>query len=111
MQQEDLNYQGTICSSHLNPEINGTPESQEGDTAIHQSSTDTSQHNSQQDQLSTMPEEDNQEVDPADQDTLVFNSKSDQSDNDLFNTAFDTTSAFISDLVHIPIEQVTKTSN
>ena len=52
VQQEDFYYQGAISSSHLNPEITGTPESQEGDTGIHQSSTDTSQHNSQSDQLS-----------------------------------------------------------
>ena len=118
VQQEDLHYQEEISSSHLNPEITGTPESQEGDTGIHQLSTNTSQHNSQPDQFSTISEEDNDEVDPA-EDTLVFNSESDQSDNDLFDTAMDTTSddpiitmgkpltaALISNLVHVPTEQV-----
>ena len=58
-----------------------------------------------------------QQPDPADQDTLVFDSK--ESEEELFNTAVNTTSddsaitmskpvttAFISDLVHIPTEQV-----
>ena len=65
-----------------------------------------------QDDLATIPEE----VDPADQDTLVFDSK--ESDEEPFNTTIDTTSddsaitmgkpvaAFISDLVQIPTEQV-----
>ena len=90
VQQEDSQYQGTISSSHLNPETTGTPESQERDTGILQSSIDASQHSSQQDQWSTIPEEDNEEVNLADQDTLVFDSKSDQSDNDLFDTAINT---------------------
>ena len=67
-----------------------------------------------------IPEEDKEEEeqpDPADQDTLVFNSE--ESDKEPFNTAVDTTSddsastmgkpvatAFISNLVHIPTEQV-----
>ena len=68
-----------------------------------------------------IPEEEEQEVeeqpDPADQDTLVFESK--ESEEELFNTAVDTTSddsaitmgkpvttAFISDQVQIPTEQV-----
>ena len=72
-----------------------------------------------QDDLATIPEEEEEEehVDPVDQDTLVFNSE--ESDEELFNTTVDTTSddsaitmdkpvttAFISDLVQIPTEQV-----
>ena len=59
-----------------------------------------------------------EQLDPADQDTLVFTSK--ESEEEPFNTAIDTTSddstiimgkhglttAFISDQVHIPTEQV-----
>ena len=68
-----------------------------------------------------IPEEEEQKVeeqpDPADQDTLVFESK--ESDEELFNAAIDTTSddsaitmgkpvttAFISDQVQIPTEKV-----
>ena len=62
-------------------------------------------------------EEEEKHIDPADQDTLVFNSE--KSDEEPFNTAVDTTSddsaitmgkpvttAFISNLVQIPTEQV-----
>ena len=62
-------------------------------------------------------EEVGEQPDPADQDTLVFDSK--EFDEELFNTAIDTTSddsaitmgkpvttAFISDLIQIPKEQV-----
>ena len=65
--------------------------------------------------MSTIPEEDDQELNPADQDTLVFNSESDQTDNEHFDTTVNTTSsdsaitmckvvtaAFISDLMHMP---------
>ena len=62
--------------------------------------------------MPTIPEDD-QEVDPADQDTLVFDSESDQSDNNLFDTAVDTTSddsaipmGKLVKAVHIPTEQV-----
>ena len=68
-----------------------------------------------------IPEEEEQEVeeqpDPADQDTLVF--KSEESEEEPFNTAIDTTlddsaitmgkpltTAFVSDQVQIPTEQV-----
>ena len=73
-----------------------------------------------QDDLAMIPKEEEEEekhIDPADQDTLVFNSK--ESDEEPFNTAVDTTSddsaitmgkpvttAFISDLIQIPTEQV-----
>ena len=66
-----------------------------------------------QDNMATIPEE----VDPAEHDTLVFNSK--ESEEEWFDTTIDTTSndsattmgkpvtaAFISDLVQIPTEQV-----
>ena len=70
-----------------------------------------------------IPEEEEEEhPDPADQDTLVFNSK--ESDEELFNTTVDTTSddsaitmgkpvttAFISNLVQIPTEGRLFTSN
>ena len=74
------------------------------------------------DELDTIPEEEeepqmNEQPDPADQDTLVFTSE--ESEEELFNTAIDNTSddsiiimgkpvttAFISDQVHIPTEKV-----
>ena len=71
-----------------------------------------------QDDLASIPEEEEEEnIDPAEQDTLVFDSE--ESDEEPFNTAIDTasddsaitmgkpvTAAFISDLVQIPTEQV-----
>ena len=89
-------------------------ESHEQDTGLHH--INSSEHQTQlQDDLATILEE--EEVDPAEQDTLVFDSK--ESDEELFDTAIDTTSddsaitmgipvtaAFISDLVQIPTEQV-----
>ena len=91
------------------------PESHEQDAGLYH--TNSSDHQTQlQDNLATIPEEE-EEVDPADQDTLVFDSK--ESDKEPFNTTVDTTSddsaitmgkpvtaAFISDLVQIPTEQV-----
>ena len=91
------------------------PESHEQDTGLHHISS--SDHQTQpQDELATIPEEEEQ-PDPADQDTLVFDSE--ESEEEPFNTAVDTTSdysaitmgkpvttAFISDLVQIPTEQV-----
>ena len=69
----------------------------------------TSQQNNPKEDLSTIPEEE-EDLDPADQETLVFDSE--QSEDEYFNTAVDTTSndsaitmgkpvtaAFISDLV------------
>ena len=69
-----------------------------------------------QDDLVTIPEEE-EHIDPAEQDTLVFDSE--ESDEELFNTAIDTTSddsaitmgkpvttAFIPNLVQIPTKQV-----
>ena len=89
MQQEAFAHQGAITGLHHDLEITKTPESQEDDTGTTQSSTNVSQNH----QLSTIPEEENDDqLDPAEQDTLVFDSESDQSDNDLFDTAIDTTS-------------------
>ena len=93
-------------------------ESHEQDTGLHH--INSSDHQTQpQDDLATIPEEEEEEehIDPADQDTLVFDSK--ESDEEPFNTGIDTTSddsaitmgkpvttAFISDLVQIPTEEV-----
>ena len=90
------------------------PESHEQDTSLHH--INSSDHQTQlQDDLSTILEE--EDIDPAEQDTSVFNSK--ESDEERFNTTIDTTSdnsaitmgkpvtaAFISDLVQILTEQV-----
>ena len=92
------------------------PESHEQDTGLHHI-TSFNHQTQLQDNLATIPEEDKEEIDPADQDTLLFNSG--ESDEELFNTTIDTTSddsaitmgnpvtaAFISNLVQIPTEQV-----
>ena len=92
------------------------PESHEQDTGLHHINSSDRQ-TQLQDNLATIPEEEEEEVDPAEQDTLVFDSG--ESDEELFNTTVDTTSddsaitmgkpvaaAFISDLVQIPTEQV-----
>ena len=92
------------------------PESHEQDTSLHH--INSSNHQTQQDDLATIPEEEEEEnIDPAEQDTLVFDSE--ESDEEPFNTTINTTSddsaitmgkpvtaAFISDLVQIPTEQV-----
>ena len=93
-------------------------ESHEQDTGLHH--INSSDHQTQpQDNLAMIPEEVEEEehIDPAEQDTLVLNSK--ESDEELFNTSVDTisddsaitmgkpvTAAFISNLVQIPTEQV-----
>ena len=90
------------------------PKSHEQDTSLHH--INSSDHQTQpQDYLATIPEEE-EEVDPAEKDTLVFDSK--ESDEEPFNTAVDTTSddsaitmgkpvttAFICNLVQIPTQQ------
>ena len=98
-----------------NPTI---PESHEQDTGLHHSSPSDCQ-TQLQDELAMIPEEEEveEQPDPADQDTLVFSSE--ESEEEPFNTIIDTTSdgsviimgkpvttAFISDLIHIPTEQV-----
>ena len=71
------------------------PESHEQDTGIHHHSPSDRQTPSQ-DKLATIPEEEQQQQkveeqpDPADQSTLVF--KSEESEEEPFNTAVDTTS-------------------
>ena len=116
LQQED-NY---LEEDHVNidnaskPTI---PESHEQDTGLHHINSSDRQ-TQPQDHLAMIPEEEEEEdIDPAEQDTLVFDSE--ESDEEPFNTAVDTTSddsaitmgkpvttAFISDLVQIPTEQV-----
>ena len=95
-----------------------TLESHEQDTSVHHNSPPDCQN---QVELDTIPEEEELEMeeqpDPTDQDTLVFTS--DESEEEPFNTAIDTTSddstiimgkpvttAFISDQVRIPTEKV-----
>ena len=92
------------------------PESHEQDSGLHH--VNSSDHQTQlQDDLATIPEEEEENIDPAEQDTLVFDSE--ESDEERFDTTIDTTSddstitigkpvtaAFISDLVQIPTEQV-----
>ena len=94
-------------------------ESHEQDTGLHHNSS--SNHQTElQDELAMIPEEEEEveeQPDPADQDTLVF--ESEESEEEPFNTALDTTSddsaitmgkpvttAFISDHIQIPTEQV-----
>ena len=75
----------------------------EEDTGLHQNIS-TSHQSQRKEDLPTIPEEDEDEIDPADQETLVFDSK--QSEDECFDTAVDITAAFISDLVQIPTEQL-----
>ena len=96
------------------------PESHKQDTGIHHNSPPDCQNQTQV-ELETIPEEEELEMekqpDPTDQDTLVFTSE--ESEEEPFNTAIDTTSddstiimgkpvttAFISDQVQIPTEKV-----
>ena len=94
--QQEANYledDDTISNDKVS---NSTiPESHEQDTGIHHNNPSHCQ-TQPQDKLATIPEEEEQQqkveqqLDPADQDTLVFNSK--ESEEELFNTAIDTTS-------------------
>ena len=93
-------------------------ESHERDTGLHHITS--SDHQTQlQDELAMIPEEEEEQQQPdlADQDTLMFDSE--ESDEEPFNTTIDTTSddstitmgkpvttAFTSDLIKIPTEQV-----
>ena len=115
-QQEDyyLEEDDVNIDSAPKPTI---PESHEQDTGLHHINSSDCQ-TQLQDDLAAIPEEEEEEdIDPAAQDTLVFNSK--ESDEEWFNTAIDITSddsaitmdkpvtaAFTSDLVQIPTEQV-----
>ena len=117
LQQEDnyLEEDDVNIDNASKPTI---PESHEQDTGLHHINSSDRQ-TQPQDDLAMIPEEEEEEehVDPAEQDTLVFDSE--ESDKEPFNTAIDTTSddsaitmgkpvatAFISDLVQIPTEQV-----
>ena len=114
LQQED-NY---LEEDNVNIDNASKPtiqESHEQDTGLHH--INSSDHQTQlRDDLATIPEEE-EHIDPAEQDTLVFDSE--ESDEEPFNTAVDTTSddsaitmgkpvttVFISNLVQIPTEQV-----
>ena len=71
------------------------PESHEQDTSVHHDSPSDHQTQPQDDLAMILEEEEEeqeveQQPDPADQDTLVFNSK--ESEEEPFNTAIDTTS-------------------
>ena len=92
------------------------PESHEQDTGLHHINSSDRQ-TQPQDDLATIPEEEEEGIDPAEQDTLVFDSE--ESDDKQFDTTIVTTSddsaitmgkpvtvAFISNLVQIPTEQV-----
>ena len=114
-QQED-NYLEEDDVNIDNASEPNIPESHEQDTGLHH--INFFNHQTQlQDDLAKIPEEEEEEVDPAEQDTLVFDSK--ESDEEPFNTTVDTTSddsaitmgkpvtaAFISNLVQLPTEQV-----
>ena len=91
-------------------------ESHEQDTGLHHINSYYRQ-TQPQDDLAMIPEEEEENIDPAEQDTLVFDSE--ESDKEPFDTMIDTTSndsaitmgkpvtaAFISNLVQIPTEQV-----
>ena len=87
------------------------PESHEQDTSLHHINSSDCQ-TQPQDNLASIPEEE-EDIEPAEQDTLVFDSK--ESDEEWFDTTSNdsaitmgkpVTAAFISDLVQIPTEQV-----
>ena len=119
LQQED-NYQEEDDVNIDNAPKSTIPESHEQGTSLHHSNSSDCQ-TPLQDDLAMIPKEDEEEtenhIDPADQDTLVFDSE--ESDEEPFNTTVDTTSddsaiimgkpvttAFISNLIQIPTEQV-----
>ena len=108
LEEDDVNIDNAS-----NPTI---PESHEQDTGLHHINSSDCQ-TQQQDDLATIPEEEEEDIDPAEQDTLVFDSE--ESDEEWFDTTIDTTSndstitmgkpvtaAFISNLIQIPTEQV-----
>ena len=120
--QQETNYLEDDDNISNNDAPNPILESNEEDTGVHHNSP--SDHQTQpQDELATVPEEEEEEQDveeqpdPADQDPLVFDSE--ESEEELFNTAVDTTSddsaitmgkpvttAFIFNQVQIPTEKV-----
>ena len=117
--QREANYLEDENDVSIDNASNKTiPESHEQDTGLQHNSSRN--HQTQlQDELATILEEEEveEQPDPADQDTLVFESK--DSEEEPFNTAIDTTSddsaitmgkpvttAFICDHVQIPTEQI-----
>ena len=122
--QQEANYLEDDNTVSNDQASNSTiPESHEQDTSIHHNSP--SDHQTEpQDKLAMIPEEEEEEEqkveeqpDPADQSTLVFDSE--ESEEEPFNIAIDTTSddsaitmdkpvttAFISNQVQIPTEKV-----
>ena len=122
--QQEANYLEEDDAISNEKTSNATiPESHQQDTSVHHNSPSDCQ-TQPQDELAMIPEEEEEEEqkveeqpDPADQSTLVFDSE--ESEEELFNTAVDTTSddsaitmckpvttAFISDQVQIPTENV-----
>ena len=110
LEEDDVNIDNTS-----KPTIS---KSHEQDTSLHHINSSDRQ-TQLQDDLATIPEEEEEDIDPAEQDTLVFDSK--ESDQEWFDTAIDTTfndsaitmgkpvtAVFISNLVQIPTEQVTR---
>ena len=115
--QEVFHHQDTDNESPEDDTPKRTPKSPEEDTGP----ASVTQETKKDDDLSTIPEEDREEEeeDLADQDILLFDEETDQSDNECFDTAVDTasddslitmgqpiTAPFISDLVHVPTEKV-----
>ena len=122
--QQEANYLEDDDTVNTEEASNPTkPESHEQDTGVHHDSPSDLQ-TQPQDELATIPEEEEEEEekveeqpDPADKSTLVFNSK--ESEEEPLNTAIDTTpddsaitmgkpvtTAFISNQVQIPTEKV-----
>ena len=115
LEEDDVNIDNASKPTNIDNASKPTIlESHEQATSLHHINSSDHQTQPQHD-LATIPEE--EDIDPAEQDTLVFNSK--ESDEEQFNTTVDTTSddsaitmgkpvtaAFISDLVQIPTEQV-----
>ena len=90
--QQEANYLEDENDISIDDASNPTIlESHEQDTSLHHISP--SDHQTQlQDELATIPEEEKveEQPDPADQDTLVFSSE--ESEEEPYNTAIDTTS-------------------
>ena len=119
--QSEANYLEDENDISIDNASNKTiPESHEQDTSLHHNSSPDCQTQLQDELAMILEEEEEEEVeeqpDPVDQDTLVFESEESE---EPFNTTIDTTSddsaitmgkpvttAFISDHVQIPTEQV-----
>ena len=121
--QQEANFLEEDNDAGSDEEANNViiPESHEQDTGAHYASPPKCK-SQPHDELDTIPKEEEEpqtkeQPDPADQDTLVFTPE--ESEEEPFNTAIDNTSddstiimgkpvttAFISDQVHIPTEQI-----